>query len=45
MKHDIFISYSILDKAIADAVCTQLEKQGIRCWIAPRNILAGAEWG
>jgi hypothetical protein len=43
--HDVFISYSNHDKPIADAVCAGLEQRGIRCWIAPRDILAGREWG
>ena len=45
MAHDAFISYSSVDKAIADAACATLEKAGIRCWIAPRDITPGAEWG
>jgi hypothetical protein len=45
MSHDVFISYSSLDKAIADATCAALEAAGIRCWIAPRDITPGKEWG
>jgi hypothetical protein len=45
MAHDAFISYSHVDKATADAACATLEKAGIRCWIAPRDITPGAEWG
>jgi TIR domain len=45
MPHDAFISYSTLDKAAADATCAALEGSGIRCWIAPRDIMPGAEWG
>lgn len=44
MPHDIFISYSSHDKAIADATCAALEAQRIRCWIAPRDVLAGSEY-
>ena len=43
--HEVFISYSSKDKTIADAVCARLEAAGVRCWIAPRNILPGADWG
>ena len=43
--HDVFISYSSPDKAIAEAVCSALEKRGISCWVAPRNIEPGADWG
>jgi hypothetical protein len=45
MSHDVFISYSSLDKTIADAACAALEAAGIRCWIAPRDITPGKEWG
>lgn len=45
MPHDVFISYSTKDKPLADAVCARLEGRGIRCWIAPRDILPGADWG
>ena len=44
MAHDVFISHSSKDKTIADAVCAGLEKKGIKCWIAPRNINPGQEW-
>ncbi len=45
MAHDVFISYSSQDKAVADAACATLEARGIRCWIAPRDVLPGREWG
>lgn len=45
MAHDVFISYSNKDKLTADAVCAALEASGIRCWIAPRDILPGSDWG
>ncbi len=45
MKHDVFISYSSHDKAIADAICSKLENSKVRCWIAPRDILPGVEFG
>jgi hypothetical protein len=45
MAHDVFISYSTADKPAADAVCSILEKSGVRCWIAPRDIMPGADWG
>jgi TIR domain len=43
--HDVLISYSKKDKQWADAACSVLESRGIRCWIAPRDIIAGTEWG
>ena len=39
MAHDVFVSYSHHDKAQADAVCATLEAKGIRCWIAPRDVI------
>lgn len=42
---DVFISYSHVDKATADSTCATLERAGIRCWIAPRDIMPGDEWG
>jgi hypothetical protein len=45
MAHDVFISYSSKDKVVADAVCAVLEQHRVRCWIAPRDIGPGAEWG
>jgi len=45
MAHDVFISYSSQDKAIADAICATLEGRRIRCWIAPRDIMPGVPYG
>ncbi|MBP1929463.1 tetratricopeptide (TPR) repeat protein [Methanolinea mesophila] len=42
--HDVFISYSSNDKAVADATCASLESRGIRCWIAPRDVLPGSNY-
>lgn len=44
MPHDVIISYATVDKLTADAVCAKLEEQGIRCWIAPRDIIPGADF-
>src|SRR5688500_18192123 len=43
--YDVFISHSSRDKTVADAVCAALEQSGIRCWIAPRDIRPGEDWG
>lgn len=45
MGHDVFISYSSKDKKVADAACAVLEGRGLRCWMAPRDIRPGSEWG
>src|SRR5262245_15218263 len=44
MSNDVFISHSKEDKSIAVAVCATLEANGIRCWIAPRDMEAGLDW-
>ena len=45
MDFDVFISYSSKDKPAADAACAVLESSGIRCWIAPRDVVPGVEYG
>jgi hypothetical protein len=45
MNHQVFVSYSSHDREIAFRVCRALESAGVRCWIAPRDIAAGADWG
>jgi uncharacterized protein YchJ len=44
MAHDVFISYSSKDKPISDAVCSMLEQEKIRCWIAPRDVVPGKNY-
>jgi formylglycine-generating enzyme required for sulfatase activity len=44
MKFDVFISYPHANKATADAVCAALEADGVRCWVAPRDVPPGSEW-
>ena len=41
----VFISHSSKDKAIAEMVVHSLEGQGVSCWIAPRDILPGSNYG
>jgi hypothetical protein len=41
----VFLSYSSKDKTWADAACSVLERRRVRCWIAPRDITPGEEWG
>ena len=43
-KIDVFLSYSSLNKNVADAVVADFEQHGIRCWYAPRDIMPGQEW-
>ena len=39
-----FISYASPNRETADSICSRLESEGVRCWIAPRDIKPGAEW-
>jgi TolB-like protein/Tfp pilus assembly protein PilF len=40
-SRDVFLSYSSQDAAVANTVVAELESQGIRCWIAPRDVTPG----
>jgi uncharacterized membrane protein YgcG len=42
---DVFVSHSTKDKQTADAIVATLEAAKIRCWVAPRDIAPGANWG
>ena len=42
--HDVFISYKSEDSAVAIRVRDELENNGIRCWIAERDISAGSNY-
>lgn len=45
MKKSVFISYASKELKKANEVCSYLEKEGVSCWIAPRDILPGTEYG
>lgn len=42
--HDVFISYSTRDMTQAEMVRDVLEKNGIPCWMAPRDIPGGSNY-
>lgn len=44
MTRDVFISHSSQDKGPADVICSYLERHGIRCWMAPRDIRPGTPY-
>ena len=44
MPHDVFISYAVEDAQVAEKVCRALEEDGIKCWIAPRDVPYGADY-
>jgi hypothetical protein len=43
VPNDAFISYASQDAAVANAVLENLERHGIRCWIAPRDVTSGSQ--
>jgi photosystem II stability/assembly factor-like uncharacterized protein len=45
MAHDVFVSYSSHNRVAANAVCAKLEANDVRCWIAPRDVTPGLEYG
>jgi hypothetical protein len=45
MSHRVFISYCHDDGEVARQVCAGLEAAGIGCWMAPRNVRPGENWG
>ncbi len=44
-QYDAFVSHSSKDRTYAELVCQSLESHSLRCWIAPRDIQPGVEWG
>jgi hypothetical protein len=44
MAQSIFISHASDDAAVARQICAALESTGLTCWIAPRDIRAGADY-
>jgi len=44
MNHDVFISYSSKNPEAAQAICHVLEENGIKCWMAPRDIPLGSKY-
>ena len=44
MSPRVFISHSSEDKTIAETICQRFESDGIKCWIAPRDIEPGSDW-
>jgi TolB-like protein len=40
----VFISYASQDAAVANSIVESLESQGLKCWIAPRDVKPGAEY-
>jgi hypothetical protein len=45
LAKDAFLSYATADNEAAFRLCRLLEERGIGCWIAPRDVLPGADYG
>lgn len=43
-EYDVFISYSTKNTDTANKACYALEQNGLRCWIAPRNIISASDF-
>ena len=41
VSRSVFMSYASADLAVATLVCDALERAGITCWIAPRDVMGG----
>jgi hypothetical protein len=44
MAREVFISYSQPDYNCAIELVARVEREGIRCWIAPRDIAPSTDW-
>jgi hypothetical protein len=45
LKRIAFISHSSKDRAVGETMCRFLEANGIPCWIAPRDVVPGKNYG
>lgn len=45
MQPTIFISHASADSRLATELCSGLEQAGIPCWLAPRDVAPGEEYG
>jgi hypothetical protein len=44
MRRHVFVSHASAEHPLAVDLCRALEAEGLPCWIAPRDILPGADW-
>ena len=45
MSCDVFLSHSVKDKTVAEAMAGRLESESVSCWMAPQDVVPGADWG
>jgi hypothetical protein len=43
--HDVFVSHASPDAARAAGLVRSLEDRGVRCWVAPRDVPPGSDYG
>src|SRR5271169_2595003 len=43
-RSDVFVSYASQDAGIANSIVEHLEGQGLKCWMAPRDVKPGAQY-
>lgn len=43
-SYSAFVSHASVDRRVADTVVEHLERQGLTCWIAPRDVQPGEEY-
>jgi TolB-like protein/predicted Zn-dependent protease len=41
---DVFVSYASENAAVANSIVESLEAQGLKCWMAPRDVKPGAQY-
>jgi hypothetical protein len=44
VRGDVFVSYASQDAAVANSVVEVLERHGIKCWFAPRDVNPGSQY-
>lgn len=44
-EHQVFLSYSTKDAVFAEKLYDELAERGLDCWMAPRSIAPGSEYG
>ncbi len=45
MEHQVFLSYSTKDAVFSEKLYDYLTRQGLVCWMAPKSIAPGSEYG
>jgi hypothetical protein len=44
LRKRVFLSHATEDAGVVQELCAGLERRGIGCWVAPRDIPAGRSW-